>query len=461
MRVQFMIALTAAVYAGPALSQRLSLEDAVRRAVTTHPSVSEATANRRATDFELRQAQSGLLPQVRLQADIGPENQRQFSSLTASQRNRDFQTGRQANVVVRQVLFDGFTTINESWRHAHRVDAASWRVKERTELVALDAIQAYTDVLRLQDMIVQSNRNISVHRDLMRSVRARVSGGRAGRGDEDQVQERVMAAEAARAELQMRLGEAVALFRRAIDREPAGLSWPGRPSHMPQSRQAALSLAMQNNASLRASRSDVSAVEAQREAAKGTNVPTLALEGKAAYGSNTQNITGRYDEYSARLSANWTLYSGGADTARQSELAERVGEQRMRNSSLHRQAVESIDKAWTTRQALSDRIKALTGQTKAAGQVVSAYRSEFELGTRTLLDLLNAEQSRYNAAVGLINAKGLALFADYQLLAASGTLLAVMRTSLPNEANNAMRGLHEGGALMPPINFGPVSLPRQ
>lgn len=455
MRLRHLIILTTILASAPALAQRLTLEEAVRRAVTTNPAVGEATANRRATDHELRQAQGGLLPQVRLQADIGPESLRQYQSPLASQRSGDFKAGRQAGLSVRQLIFDGFATVNETWRHAYRVDAASWRVKERSELVALDAVQAYTDILRLQDMIAQANRNISVHRSLLSSVSARVSGGRAGRGDEDQVRERVLAAEAARAELQMRLGEAVAMFRRAVDREPKGLVWPGRAPGLPASRQAALTSAVANNATLRAADSDTRAVEAQRDAAKGTNLPTVALEGRAGYGKNTSNIAGRYDEYSAKLSANWTLYSGGTDTARQNELTERVGEQQMRLSLLRRQAIESIDRAWTTRAALNDRIRALSGQVKAGEQVVSAYRSEYELDKRSLLDLLNAEQIRYNAAVGLINAKGLAVFADYQLLAASGTLLGVMRVGLPGEAANPMRNLKENGALIPPLDFAP------
>ncbi len=453
MRISLMLAV--AVFSTAANAQRFSLEEAIRRAVATNPAVGEAAANRRATDFELRQSQGALLPQIRLQGDIGPERRRQFDSPLANQRSSDFVAGRQANITIRQVLFDGFSTVNETWRQSYRVDAASWRVKERSELIALDTVQAYTDIMRLIDMIGQSARNIAVHRQLLSDVQARFSGGRAGRGDLDQVQERVMAAEAAKAELEQRLGDAVALFRKTVDREPKHLVWPARPQGLPKSRQEALNLAVGNNATIRAAGSDVRAVESQREGAKGTNYPTVALEGRAGYGKDTQNYAGRYDDYSAKLSASWLLYSGGADTARQNELSERVGEQQMRLSLLQRSAIESIDKAWTTRTALNDRIRALSGQIQAAERVVSAYRSEYQLGQRTLLDLLNAEQSRYNAAVGLINAKGLVVFADYQLLAASGILLKAVRTAPPSEAENPMRGLKETGAFIPPLELVP------
>ncbi|PPD16088.1 MAG: hypothetical protein CTY25_03700 [Methylobacterium sp.] len=452
-RLPFVLLL--AVLATSAEAQKLTLESAIREAVSSNPAIGEATANRRATDFELRQTQGQLLPQIRIQGDIGPERQRQFDSPVASLRSSTFDVGRQGNVTVRQLIFDGFQTANETWRQVARIDAASWRVKERSELVGLDTVQSYTDILRLQEMIGQANRNIAVHRKLFSDVQVRFAGGRAGRGDLDQVQERVLAAEAARAELQARLGEAVALFRRSVGREPKQLVWPARPRGVPASRQVALSQAIQNNPTLRAAGADTNAAEAQREASRGTNVPTITFEGRAAYGKNTQNYNGRYDDYSAKLSASWLIYSGGTDTARQNELAERVGEQQMRFSLLQRQTLESIDRAIAARASLDERIRALSGQVGATERVVSAYRSEYELGQRTLLDLLNAEQTRYNAAVGLINARGLVILADYQLLAATGSLLANVGVKLPSEANNPMRGLRETGALLPPLNLIP------
>lgn len=453
MRIFSVMTLVFAIASSAVQAQQLTLDQAISRAVSSNPAVGEAVANRRATDFELRQSQGGLLPQIRLQADAGPERRRQFDSLVPSQRDTDFVTGRQASLTVRQVLFDGFSTINETWRQAYRVDAAAWRVKERAELVALDTVQAYTDIVRLRDMIGRAARNVAVHRQLLSGVQSRFSGGRAGRGDLDQVRERVSAAEAAKAELEQRLGEAVALFRKSVAAEPFNLKWPGRPTGVPNTLQAAVQLAVRNNPTLQAAGSDVRAIEAQRDAANGLNYPVIALEGRAGVGKDTQNYTGRYDDYSAKLSASWLIYSGGASSARQSELVERVGEQQMRHSLLQRQAVESIDKAWSTRAALGTRISALSRQVQASERVVSAYRGEYELGQRTLLDLLNAEQSRYNAAVGLINARGLAVFADYQLLAVTGTLLTTARVAAPAEAENALRGLRETGAVMPPLDI--------
>lgn len=453
---QIWISLVALMGMTVSATAQMTLEQAIRRAVNSNPSVGEAAANRRATAQELRQSQGALLPQIRVQADIGPERTRSLDINLPTGR-QDFIAGRQANIVVRQVLFDGFTSSNDIWRQAARVDASSWRVQERSELVALDTVQSFTDILRLREMIAHADANIEIHRKLLSDVTARFEGGRAGRGDKDQVEERVFAAEAARAELEQRLGEPVALFRRAVGLEPKALTWPSRLKALPANRTAALNLAVARNPTLRAADADLEAVRSQRLAAKGSDLPTVALEARAEHGRNSRDTTGRFDALSAKLTASWLLYSGGTDTARQYELAERVTEQSLRLDVLRRQAAESIDRAWTTRLAFGERVRALTKQVAAAGRVVTAYRSEYELGLRTLLDLLNAEQSLYNAKVGLTNARSLAVFSDYQLVAATGSLLAAVKVEAPAEAANPQRGLREAGAVLPPIDLVPVA----
>ncbi len=361
-----------ALLAATSTVEALSLEQAVRRAVLTNPAIGEAAANRRATSYELRQNQGALLPQIRVQADIGPERSRQLDLNVASSRS-DFNNGQQANVVVRQLIFDGFATTNEIWRSVARVDASSWRVQERSELVALDTVQSYTDILRLRDMIAQADRNIAVHRKLLSDVEARFEGGRAGRGDRDQVQERVFAAEACAG----RTRTAARGGHRAV---PAR-GWPGPRAPVLASagrracRRAAPRRSIWLSAAIRPSRRPApTSTPCGRSVRLQTAPISRRWRSKAAPNTARTPVTmsGRYNELSAKLSASWQIYSGGTDTARQFELAERVTEQSLRFDVLRRQANESIDRAWSTRAAFNDRIRALTNQVAAAERVINA-----------------------------------------------------------------------------------------
>src|SRR5688572_24660255 len=104
-----------------------SLRDAILQAIQSNPGVGEAAANRRATETELRQVQSTLLPQVRLEARIGPEKFNDRDLIAPPQGNNTWLNGRSGSVVVRQLLWDGFTSLNEIWRQTARVDAAAHR----------------------------------------------------------------------------------------------------------------------------------------------------------------------------------------------------------------------------------------------------------------------------------------------------------------------------------------------
>src|SRR5438045_1758606 len=134
-KLTFIVLLSAAGVRAAWTAEPFSILDAINQAVKTHPGVGEAAADRRATEAELRQSQGALLPQIRLQADAGPEMLRQTIAPPGlpPANNGAYLNGRQANIVVHQYVFDGFASINEIWRQAARVDAAAFRVLERSE----------------------------------------------------------------------------------------------------------------------------------------------------------------------------------------------------------------------------------------------------------------------------------------------------------------------------------------
>ena len=203
-----------------------SINNAISQAVLTNPGVGEASANRRATEAELRQTQGTLLPQVRVESRLGPEKFDQ-QIIRPPIGNGKWFSGKEYSVVVRQILFDGFASIHDIWRQSARVNAASFRVRERTELIALDAAEAYIDVVRYRRLVALANQNIANHEELFSNVQSRYSGGRAGEGDLEQALERVEAAKAALAEFRRSLDDAYSKYRKVIGLEAANLTFPG------------------------------------------------------------------------------------------------------------------------------------------------------------------------------------------------------------------------------------------
>lgn len=432
LRIAAVLVLAAPVWS-EARAASFSINDAISQAVLTNPGVGEASANRRATEAELRQTQGTLLPQVRLESRLGPEKFEQQITPPPFD-NGKWLPGRAMSVAIRQLLFDGFASIHDIWRQSARVNAASYRVRERSELIALDAAEAYMDVVRYRRLVGLAHQNVANHEELFSNVQSRFSGGRAGEGDLQQALERVEAAKATLADFERTLDDATSKYRKIIGLEAVKLSFPGPLKGLPRSKEEALSIALQRNPTLLAADSDR---EAARQAFRVTDaafVPSVALEGRASHSVDADTFIGKRDDVSGKIVVSWDIFRGGQDSWRRAEMAERYTEETMRHARLQRDALELIDKAWAARTLTADRIAALKRQLAADKKTITIYRKEYEIGRRSLIDLLNAENQYFNAAASLTSARSVIVFADYQLLAAMGSLLDYLKTAIPIEA---------------------------
>ena len=433
------------VLGGAAYGAPFTINDALRMAVQTNPSIGEAAANRRATEAELRQTQSTLLPQVRLEASAGPEklnNPATFplNNITPTLNNGQWVAGAQGSVFLRQLLFDGFTSIHEVWRQTARVDAAAARTHERSELTALDASESYLDVVRYTRLVALAQENVRAHRSILGNVQQRFQGGRAGQGDLEQTTERVDAAEVTLTEFRRSLEDARAKFRKVIGIEPYNLRGPGRLPGLPGAKDQVLAVTLTDNPTIKAAQADSDAAREAFHSAAGAFMPNVALEARATQGHDTLGFPQHFSEESLKVVASWDIFRGGQDTWKRVETAERYNQTTMAHARLQRDANKSVDKAWAARVITADRIAKLQLQVEAAGKVITAYSKEYDLGQRSLIDLLNAENTSFNAQVSLISARSVAVFADYQLLAAMGKLLEYIRAPHPVDAEPLVPG---------------------
>jgi outer membrane protein, adhesin transport system len=431
-RIAAILLLSSAAW-NEARAERFSINDAISQAVLTNPGIGEASANRRATETELRQTQGAYLPQVRLEARVGPE--RFTQDITPPPiGNGQWLNGKSGSVVVRQLLFDGFASIHDIWRQAARVNAASFRVRERSELIALDAAEAYIDVVRFLRLVALADQNVANHEELFSNVKSRYSGGIAGEGDLQQALERVEAAKATRADFQRSLDDARSKFRKIVGVEAINVSFPGPLRGLPQSKNDALAIALRHNPTLLAAESDKEAAKQAFRVTDGAFVPSVSLEGRASHSVDADTFIGKRDDIAGKIVVAWDIFRGGQDSWHRAEMAERYTEETMRQARLQRDALESIDKAWAARTLTGNRIAALTRQLAANKKTIAIYRKEYEIRQRSLIDLLNAENQYFNAAASLTSARGVIVFADYQLLAAMGALLEYLKTPTPVDA---------------------------
>src|SRR5437763_2288888 len=321
MKSAFLAVAGLIVALAPAGAEPFSITDALREAAKSHPGVGEASANRRATEAELRQTQSTLLPQVRIEANYGREKFDQSASVVTGSAlpipalgTGVWRDGTQQSVVFRQLLFYVFAPIHDIWRQSARVNAAAFRVRERTELIALDAAEAYVDVVRYLRLVGLADQNVATHEKIFSNVNSRFAGGRAGEGDLEQSRERVENARAQRDEFRRFLEDARSKYRKVVGLEPANVRFPGPLGGMPGSRDEALAVAVRFNPTILAAQSDADAAKHAFRVTDGAFVPKFYLEGRATHFDNTYPYvagTGlpsvTHEDYSGKVVMSWDI----------------------------------------------------------------------------------------------------------------------------------------------------------
>ncbi|EEA96681.1 TolC family outer membrane protein [Pseudovibrio sp. JE062] len=414
-----------------------SLRDAVETAVLTNPDIVESAANRRARDQELRASQSAFMPKLSVNASFGAERLRRAQSNTTEQ----WRAAKQVSIEAEQLLFDGFGSVNEIYRQSARVDGAALRVLERSEAIALDAVEAYIDVVRHQKILNRSKENTALHQRLAREVKERYDGGETGAADLAQVQERVAATRMITASVRKSLLDAMAKYRRVVGVAPNNLmAVSAANSAAAKSLSSALAMSRQSNPLILSAEADTDAAGFALEQSSSSFMPRVTLNGSANFGDDLNGYEGRSDDYRIMVRLKWNLYNGGYDSAMRGRAVEQLAEAQARVDRMRRETDEAVEQAWASVQTTRERISALRQTVSANQRVVSGYRQEYNIGQRSLLDVLNAENALFNSRIDLISAEYILKFSTYQLQGTTGNLLAMFDITPPAEARADRRG---------------------
>ena len=420
-----------------------SLSDTIQLAIGTHPDVQEASANRRATEAELREARGLYYPRLDVRGAVGPE----WTKNTISAPNGKWLLRGESSATLSQLLFNGFAREGEVDKRASRVDAASYRVRERSEVIALNTTQAYLDVLRNNEIVELGRDNVEVHERIKADVRSLVDDGAKGIGDLQQAEARVASAKDSLIRAEKDRDDAVANYIRIVGEEPRDLIRPELPDEaVPPSVEAAVVQSLNNNPAVRAVAAEIDVAHGERRVVEGDFYPTMSLEVAGSANDNLDGVRGPNHDFTALLRFELNIFKGGIDEARRMEAVERIGEARARVLALQRIIEEQVRLAWIATESAKRESVVLNDQVLANSQVVSTYRQEFEIGQRDLLDLLDSENELFLSRTRLITADYTALFGKYSLLADTGELLNNLDMKVPEEAST---GFRKGAAVDP------------
>jgi outer membrane protein, adhesin transport system len=440
-KVRALLAATALVAMPSGLyAERLELKTAVETAMQTHPEINQAVENKAAIEFERMQAQGLFLPQISVEGSVGVrrlENATRKSLGIANQELFPLEGGLR----VRQLLFDGGARNKEVKRQASRTDGAAFRVEERAQFVALQVSRQYLDYLLQQRLVAASEDNIAFHSKLVGDLREGVAKGSISIADQQQAEERQQAARARLTEANQDLVNTAASFRTltGLDLIDGAALPPSLADSIPATLEESIARTREQNPRIREAQADLDAAHAVVTKAKAEMVPTLSLEGNARIGDDIDGFRGQTNDLQGGLVMHWDVFNGGIKRAKVQEMYRRERESVYRLEQMMREAEEDARIAWNTWDSQGKLVKELDQQSQVSDELLRSYRAQFNVGRRSLLDVLDAQNTRYNVQVRAETARFSQFFAEFKLLAAQNLLLQAMQVELPKAAQATAR----------------------
>ncbi|MGV3653645.1 MAG: TolC family outer membrane protein [Noviherbaspirillum sp.] len=416
----------ALLVAAPAYGQ--SLKAAVERTLESNPDILIDASRRLSLDQALKGARAAYLPR----ADLALGGGREWSD-NATTRALGLPGDRalnrtEASLTLTQMLFDGFAAKSEVERNQARVDSAASRLAGTSEQVALQAVEAYLEVLRHRDLVELTRENSGIHQRTFDQIKIRSDSGVGRRADLDQINARLGLARANLAAAEANLRDAEINFQRIVGTAPSSLAMPQAPAPaaLPQSADEAIRMALESHPVLKSAEADVEAANAQVRAAKSTLYPRFDLQVGATRNRNIDGLEGSSNDQFAMVRMRYNLFNGGADTARINETVQLTSEAREIMERTRRQVAQSTRLSWNALTSVQERLPALRQHAESSAATRDAYTKQFSIGQRTLLDMLDAENETFTAASNYISGQYLETFARYRVLADLGRLLATL-----------------------------------
>jgi adhesin transport system outer membrane protein len=399
----------------------LTLKEAAQRAVLTNPEVLARLHTLNAAGYERDVGMGAQLPKVDLLAGKGSE--RRNDTTTRSRYDRT-----SSSLTITQLLYDGFATRNEVKRLDHARLVRLFEFFDTSETAAFEAARAYYDVMRFRELVRLAEENFVQHRSVFEQTERRVKARVARAVDLEQISARLALAESNLLIETSNLHDTTARFQRIVGAVPTPEMPVPAPlvQEIPADATSAIKIAQYRNAALRAAIENVRASNAALASRSGAYQPRFDLRFRRDQGKNLSGIPGTSETNVAEVVMSWNLFNGFSDLNRERQFAEQLNVTKDLRDKTCRDIRQTLLIAYNDIRKLKEQIGYLDQNRIAVEKARNAYRLQFDIGQRTLLDLLDTENELFQAKRALANGEQDLGVAYIRTHAAQGTLLAAL-----------------------------------
>ncbi|MCH2549308.1 MAG: TolC family outer membrane protein [Alphaproteobacteria bacterium] len=399
-----------------------TLNESLVRAYNSNPKLIAERSKVRAIDEKVSQAMAKRRPEIRVSGNYG---YRKISRKYGSGASTDISNQPQSiDLAISQNLFRGYRTQAELNIAENKVAAARSSLIDAEQSIFLEVVDTFVTVLRDDAVLDLQNKNVVVIKQQLQAVRDRFDVGELTRTDVAQGESRLARAIADKASAFANAQKSRAELHKLTGNSALSLNQPSLPDSLPGSVSDTVALALNNNPQIVTAEFNERAARHAIKVAEGHLLPTVTVDAILAREKDIISSGNQDTKSTLRARFSIPIFQSGAEYSLIRE-AKQTASRRLSELAISRRFVENRARdAWENFMVAQARITSFEVAVRAQEIAFEGVEQESKVGSRTILDVLDAEQELLDSKVKLENAKRVLIVSGFSLLSVTGKLTA-------------------------------------
>ncbi|MGD9718195.1 MAG: TolC family outer membrane protein [Sulfurimonadaceae bacterium] len=407
-----------------ALLHAQDLRTTVDEVITTNPTVQERLKNYNATKEDKTTAFSGYYPKVDLSLGFGTEKTDKSDRPNTADTSDSFSV-YQNSLTYTHNLFNGWETTYQVKQQEFRTIAAAYSYVDSVNTTTFELVNAYLQVMRQKELLDTAQENININEEIFSKVQKLYDSGLTTLSEVNKIEASLALAKSNYVVQENTLLDVTYNLQRLVGRylDVNEMEKPVLNVALPANIEEAARFAMQNNPALLISKFNVKLAQASYHEKKAPFYPQVDIEVSQSMNKNLSGVEGKDDRFRAMAFLKYNFFNGFADQAALQKSVSEIHRESESANALRRDMIEKLNLAWAANEKLGDQLEHLNSYKEYALKTLTLYAKEYDLGRRSLLDLLSAQNDFIGAKSQIINTEYSMLYAKYRILNALGTLV--------------------------------------
>ena len=405
------------------------LATTIKETLSTNPVVLERLKNYNVTKEDITSAKAGYYPKLDLVLGAGYENtdrrNRVSGNIPQADQSFDFNV-YQNSLTLTQNIFKGFQTNYQVQQQENRTISAAYSYIEKVNDTAFNMVNSYIQVMKNIELLQTAKENVEINDEIFQKVRKLFDSGLTTLSEVNKIESSLSLAKSNYIVQENTLMDVTYNMHRILGRylDPKNMSEPFFDFNLPNTLEEATQYAIDHNPSLLVSKYNIKLAQATYQEKKSPFYPQIDIELSQSMNKNISAVEGNEDKFRAMAFLKYNFFNGFADSAALQKSISQIHQENQSKNELRRQVIEGMNLSWASNDRLTAQLVHLKDYKNFSEKTLALYSKEYDLGRRSLLDLLSAQNDLIGSKSQIINTKYSILFAKYRILDAMGTLVS-------------------------------------